>query len=133
MSSTISNPILLTDIAEGFASATLTRQMSEFFQKQTEQRVGAIQTTYDTKMNSVERISDRWKDVRTDIESAKNVISNMAGRVKSLRTSINNMISNVNKAEQNAEEGTGADIYSSAFDALLKGLDDAAQKGSAKA
>ena len=31
-------------------------------------------------MNSVERISDRWKDVRTDIESAKNVISNMAGR-----------------------------------------------------
>ena len=128
----VSNPILLTDVAEGFSSATLTNQMAEFFKRQAEQRTQSIQTSYDTDLNSIERISDRWEDVRSDIESAKNILSNMAGRVKSLRTSINNMISNVNKAEQNAEEGTGAEIYSSAFDALLKGVDDAAQRGSAQ-
>ena len=124
-----SSPLSNFTIAD-FSRAQLVAQIGAFYEQRGMQRSERIAAEFGQKTNSLTRESDRWRAVRTDIQEAKDIIGGTLARIKSIRSNLNNMISNVNKAEQNSGDSTGPMIYASAFDALLNGIDSIAKNTS---
>ncbi len=116
--------------AAGFGQANLLAKMGEVFENQAVQRTNTITSRYTARINSVNLTKDRWETVRTGIQDARSVISTTSSKAKSILSSIDNMISAVNKAEQNSDESYSAKVYAGSFDAYLSGLDSTAKSSS---
>ncbi len=113
-----------------FGRAQLVAQIGAYYEQRGVEKSEQIAAEYGQKTNTLGRESARWEDVRADIQAAKDVIGGTLSRIKSIRNSLNNMISNVNKAEQNSHDPTGPSIYAAAFDSYLNGADSNAKNTS---
>ena len=116
--------------ASSFGQANLLTKMGEVFEKQAEQRTAGITSHYTARINSVNLTKDRWTAVRSGIQDARSIISTTASKAQSILASIDNMITAVNKAEQNSDESYSAKVYAASFDAYLSGLDSTAKSSS---
>jgi len=104
------------------ALLTILNQMQVAQQRKSELAVTDVRSEYQTQINALDRESVRWEDVREGTEEARSLFSGTVGRLQSIRSSINSLISTVNKAEQ--ESGAASDLsgYGIAFDSILKSL-----------
>ena len=101
----------------------LTSQMELANQVKLQKRSEQVGNKFDTEVNSLEREKKGWKKVEKDVGSASSQISQTIGRLKSVRSRLDGMLNTVNKAELNKlEEDFNAEVYGTAFDAMLKSL-----------
>ncbi len=114
--------------ASTFNQANLLAKMGEVYEKQAEQKAESISNHYDARINAVNLTKGRWETVRTGIQEARSAISTTTAKVRSILTSIDNMIEAVKKADKNSGSSLGTDAYAASFDAYLRGLDTTAQK-----
>ncbi|MCP5366076.1 MAG: hypothetical protein H6907_18125 [Hyphomicrobiales bacterium] len=110
------------------ALLTILNQMQVAQERKLSLAVNGVQSEYQTKINVLAREEVRWEDVKEGTDDARAVFSGAVGRLESIRSRLNALISSVNKAEQ--ESGTVSDLsgYGAAFDSILKGINDSTTK-----
>jgi len=106
-----------------FAIARLLAQMSEGNNTRMKTETRPIEAKYDKQVNNAETKVDQWKKVSKDIGKATTAISSNIGKLKSIQSKLDSLLSAVNKADQGASASDfNSDGYATSFDALLKSI-----------
>jgi hypothetical protein len=132
MADSIDKSVLSPFSASDFGRAQMLTQIQNFYTKKAEQKTASITNRFTASINSINMENDRWRAVREGIQAGRSILSDNLARAKSILASLNNMISAVNKAGQNAEGYTNALGYAATFDSYLRSLDYAASNSTTK-
>jgi hypothetical protein len=105
----------------------LTNQLTADFQQRVNDKVTSIQQSYTSETNSIQREEDRILSYRKDLDASRDVITNTRTRLEGILSRLDNMIINVNKANESEND---PDIqflpasYAAAHDSSLRQIDD---------
>jgi len=109
--------------AGAFNNASLLARMSKVFEDMATQRTQQIENTFQSKVNSIELDAGRWKRIQGDIDNARGEIVDSYNRAKTVLRYVNDMIRDINKAEQNSgDSGFNAAGYAAALDSRMRTL-----------
>ncbi len=112
-----------------FTRARLLSRIIDAQQAKSQKVVRNISDSYQTKINSITREQNRYRDLKKGIDTAATQINTNLSRVRSIQSRIESMILTVNKASQQTDPNTNYGGYASTFNSVLKGIDGTAKKG----
>jgi len=107
-----------------FSNSNLLARMSSVFQNLASQKTQEITNAFQQEINSVELDAKRWKNISKDIDNARAEVVDARNRSKGVLRFVNDMIRNVNKAEQNSgDSGFMAAGYAATLDSQLRSIE----------
>ncbi|MCW9035975.1 MAG: hypothetical protein OQJ97_17265 [Rhodospirillales bacterium] len=116
-----------------YSFSILTLQMETANKLLSQKKGEAVGSSFDSQINSIEREKEQWAKIEKDVGEATTKLSTTIGRLRVVSSTIDAMMTNVNKAgldETDADYGYNSDIYASAFDAQMKSLTQALEGSS---
>ena len=105
----------------------LTNQLSADFQKRVNDQVTNLKESYTSETNSLKREEDRILGYRKDLDASRDVISNTRKRLEGILSRLDNMIININKANESENDPEVNFLpagYAAAHDSNLRQIDD---------
>lgn len=129
-----SSPTILTKSEKSDVGAlTLLSSMAQTNERLMQKQIEAVSAKYTADHSSNMAEADNWRRTSRKIGEATSFLSETAGRVRQMLSQVDSLISTVNKAGISAgtDPSTNFDGYASAFDSMVRGLSDKAEKGRA--
>lgn len=102
--------------------ATLQAQITQHFKRLSEVQGGVIAGRYAKKINSVDFQAKKWRMLESDFDDARRDINSVVGRIKSIKASVESMMTIVRNASSDEQADANPTGYSRAFDSTLRSV-----------